>query len=258
MDLRFQNTTTTTINIVTQNTINDRKLLLPQPSRYPHDHYPFRTTCISPNMYDIEAMPSSYTQHSVNRLGHPYNSLPYPVSSPPGDQRIHWQYSSDMYVSGHSLHSVAHHQQKLTQQLHHEQQQMYDMASTSTSPSRIPNLPPKGKIHSLICEESRGIPIPGRTQSHDDIHQLGGNSPRSPGSGRYSPSKFIICRGTPNSPPIVHYDQPMMNENNIAIRSNSQTILPLSSSVPIGGGCVGIHRLALMQSKISILQGDSM
>lgn len=148
------------------------------------------------------------------------------------------------YSSGQSLDSAGH-QQYVAAAASPPTQMLY-----ASSP--VHSLPPKGKIHSLIREESRGIPIPGRTQSHDDIHLLGGNSPRSPGSGRYSPSKFIIC-GSPGSPPMIHYGQPMAqvvhNANNYtsnthSSQNNSQTASPLSSSVPTGGG-VGIHRLAL-------------
>lgn len=147
------------------------------------------------------------------------------------------------YSSGQSLDSSGH-------------QQYVATASPPTqmlyASSPVHSLPPKGKIHSLIREESRGIPIPGRTQSHDDIHLLGGNSPRSPGSGRYSPSKFIIC-GSPGSPPMIHYGTPMAqvvhnaniyNNNTHSSHNNSQTASPLSSSVPTGGG-VNMNRLAL-------------
>lgn len=109
---------------------------------------------------------------------------------------------------------------------------------------QLSNLPPKGKIHSLIREESRAIPIPGRAQSHDDIRMLRGTPPKSP--GRYSPSRYIIC-GSPGSPPIGHYGPPhLITGAGGSVSSNafsySQVVSPLSSSVPTGGG--GSNRLA--------------
>lgn len=110
---------------------------------------------------------------------------------------------------------------------------------------QLSNLPPKGKIHSLIREESRAIPIPGRAQSHDDIRMLRGTPPRSPASGRYSPSRYIIC-GSPGSPPIGHYGPHLIAGAGSSGSSNafsySQVVSPLSSSVPTGGG--GSNRLA--------------
>lgn len=103
------------------------------------------------------------------------------------------------------------------------------------------NLPPKGKVHSLK-RESHGIPIPGRAQSHDDIHMF--SSPPSSASGRYSPSKFIICN-SPGSPPAHHYGQAMPSASRNVTNSSgcSYSASPLSSSVPTGGG-VDMHRLA--------------
>lgn len=115
---------------------------------------------------------------------------------------------------------------------------------------QLSNLPPKGKIHSLIREESRAIPIPGRAQSHDDIRMLRGTPPKSP--GRYSPSRYIIC-GSPGSPPIGHYGpQLIAGAGGSASRnafSYSQVVSPLSSSVPTGGG--GSNRLANWKCPLS-------
>lgn len=122
-------------------------------------------------------------------------------------------------------------------------QSMMNIPPYMSSPAMMltAQLPPKGKIQSLKREESHGIPIPGRAQSHDDIHLL--SSPRSPASGRYSPSKFIIC-GSTGSPPTHHYGQTVPSVTNSVTNSSvySYSASPLSSSVPTGGG-IGIHRL---------------
>lgn len=99
-----------------------------------------------------------------------------------------------------------------------------------------------GTIKPLIHrQESSSIPIPGRAQSHDDIHLIS-NSPRyesfSPNSSRY------ISYDSPGSSPFTQYGSQLRAGRTVASRAISRTESPLSSSVPTIGSGIVDHRLA--------------
>lgn len=102
--------------------------------------------------------------------------------------------------------------------------------------------PIKGIIPKLQRQESQGIPIPGRAQSHDDIRFIGsgysspgsnyGISPMSP-RHMYGSSP-IGFNGGNSSPPISCYGSPYLGTGNVTVarRALSRATSPLSSSVP--------------------------
>lgn len=108
--------------------------------------------------------------------------------------------------------------------------------------------PIKGIIPKLQREESEGIPIPGRAQSHDDIRMLGtgsgyntpnsnyGVSPNSP-RGQYMYSCSPSGMPTNLSPPVSYssggsYIPKSGGGFTVARRALSRATSPLSSSVP--------------------------
>lgn len=94
--------------------------------------------------------------------------------------------------------------------------------------------PIKGIIPKLQREESERIPIPGRAQSHDDIHMLG------TGSGYNTPnSNYCISPNSPrgqymygSSPMGSNLSPPIRGGFTAARRALSRATSPLSSSVP--------------------------
>lgn len=117
-----------------------------------------------------------------------------------------------------------------------QQQQSYTTQSLTT--------PMKGIIPKLQHEESKGIPIPGRAQSHDDIHMLGtgsaygspnsnyGISPNSPRGQYMQYSCSPVSTGLNASPPINCGSYSMTGGITVARRALSRAASPLSSSVP--------------------------
>lgn len=131
--------------------------------------------------------------------------------------------------------------------------------------------PLKGIIPQLQHEESKGIPIPGRAQSHEDIRMLGaagssygsptssyGLSPNSP-RGQYmygsSPNNTVGGGGFNASPPIRSQygsyasttaisgsggNSSGMGNNMTARRAISRAASPLSNSVPSNINTTGI------------------
>lgn len=105
--------------------------------------------------------------------------------------------------------------------------------------------PMKGIIPKLQREESAGIPIPGRAQSHDDIRMLGttgsgystpnsqyGNSPNSPREQYMYGSSPV---GMNLSPPINYNANPYLSTRGgitVARRALSRATSPLSRSAP--------------------------
>lgn len=124
---------------------------------------------------------------------------------------------------------------------------MYSAYNAPTQPSMSYTTtslttPIKGIIPKLQrCDETQGIPIPGRAQSHDDIRMIGSGC-SSPGSNYgispMSPRTQYIYGSSPsgmnnNSPPISCYGSPHLNIGNaVARRALSRATSPLSSSVP--------------------------
>lgn len=109
--------------------------------------------------------------------------------------------------------------------------------------------PLKGVIPTLMREESHSIPIPGRTQSHDDIRMIGVASHNNScfGSPRtnycfspispMSPTGHYTCNSPTNlSPPINYYsgNQLHVGGTMVARRALSRATSPLSHSVPTG------------------------
>lgn len=104
--------------------------------------------------------------------------------------------------------------------------------------------PLKGVIPMLKREETQSIPIPGRTQSHDDIRMFGvdGSNSRggSPRPNYYfapiSPTGQYTCNSPTNfSPPITNYggnQQLHVGGAMVARRALSRAVSPLSHSVP--------------------------
>lgn len=124
--------------------------------------------------------------------------------------------------------------------------------------------PMKGIIPKLQHEESKGIPIPGRAQSHDDIRMLGaessygspnsnyGLSPNSP-RGQYmyggSPNSTGFNASPPNRSACGSYSSTSaisgsggggVGNNMTARRAISRAASPLSSSVPCNINTTGI------------------
>lgn len=103
--------------------------------------------------------------------------------------------------------------------------------------------PMKGIIPKLQQEESKGIPIPGRAQSHDDIRMMGtgstygspnsnyGISPNSP-RGQFMYGYSPNATGMSASPPINSGSLTMTGGISVARRALSRAASPLSSSVP--------------------------
>lgn len=129
--------------------------------------------------------------------------------------------------------------------------QSYEMASQQQPLSYTTQsltTPIKGIIPKLQHEESKGIPIPGRAQSHDDIRMLaigsggsGYNSPNSNyGLSPNSPHSQYMYGCSPmglgsNSSPPINYNSgsyPTKGGITIARRALSRATSPLSSSVP--------------------------
>lgn len=103
--------------------------------------------------------------------------------------------------------------------------------------------PMKGIIPKLQHEETKGIPIPGRAQSHDDIRMLGTGSAYGSPNSNYgispnSPRSQYFYGSSPNSsglnasPPINYGSYTTTGGMNIARRALSRAASPLSSSVP--------------------------
>lgn len=105
--------------------------------------------------------------------------------------------------------------------------------------------PMKGIIPKLQQEESKGIPIPGRAQSHDDIRMLGtgmGSAYGSPNSnycispnsprGQYMYSYSPSSSGLNASPPMNYGSYSTSGGITVARRALSRAASPLSSSVP--------------------------
>lgn len=116
-------------------------------------------------------------------------------------------------------------------------------APSSSYTTQSLTTPIKGIIPKLQREESEGIPIPGRAQSHDDIRMLG------TGSGYNSPnSNYCISPNSPrgqfmygcspmgmNSSPPINYNNSYLSTRGgvtVARRALSRATSPLSSSVP--------------------------
>lgn len=109
----------------------------------------------------------------------------------------------------------------------------YAQPSMSYTTSSL-TTPIKGIIPRLQHEETRGIAIPSRAQSHDDIRMIGSGYNTPPYSMCNSPNLYgsspIGMSSINSSPPTNCYGSPHLNTP--ARRALSRAASPLSSSVP--------------------------
>lgn len=110
----------------------------------------------------------------------------------------------------------------------------YAQPSMSYTTSSL-TTPIKGIIPRLQHEETRGIAIPSRAQSHDDIRMIGSGYNTPPYSMCNSPNIYgsspIGMCSINSSPPTNYCGSPHLNAS-VARRALSRAASPLSSSVP--------------------------